>query len=71
MFVILTDILTPASRVNKFFNQRRTRFRVVTGSGRCWMPAREPFDIPCGATLMEASMFCVNVNKPCLDAGVD
>ena len=70
MFVILTDILTPTSRV-KFFNQRRTRFRVVTGSGRCWMPAREPFDIPCGATLMEASMFGVNVNKPCLDAGVD
>ena len=70
MFVILTDILTPTSRV-KFFNQRRTRFRVVTGSGRCWMLAREPFDIPCGATLMEASMFGVNVNKPCLDAGVD
>ena len=35
------------------------------------MPAREPFDFPCGATLMEASMFGVNVNKPCLDAGVD
>ena len=70
MFVILTDILTPTSRV-KFFNQRRTRFRFVTGSSRCWMPAREPFDIPCGATLMEASMFGVNVNKPCLDAGVD
>ena len=55
MFVILTDILTPTSRV-KFFNQRRTRFRVVTGSGMCWMPAREPFDIPCGATPMEVSM---------------
>ena len=35
------------------------------------MPAREPSDIPCGATLMEASMFGVNVKKPCLDAGVD
>ena len=67
---MLTDILSPTSRV-KFFNQRRTRFRVVTGSGRCWMPAREPFDFPCGATLMEASMFGVNVNKLCLDAGVD
>ena len=56
MFAMLTDILSPTSRV-KFFHQRRTQFRVVSGSGMCWMPTCEASDFPSGATPMEASMF--------------
>ena len=65
--------LSPTARQN-FFNQRRTRFRVVTGSDMCWMATRKPSDFPLwrhadgGFDVWVA--ISVNVNKPCLDAAV-